>query len=90
MKLILFILLVFVIIISIVLDCRKVIDTFENKYVQDLAINRNAINSNLYNQDLLAKQDPSVYLFESENMMREETWYNTEKFDCKEAWGRLD
>lgn len=57
-----------------------------NQYTRDLGINRGAINSNLYNHNLLSIQDDAVYAFESNIMISEENIYNTEKYDCAEVW----
>ena len=84
-------LMVFVIILSVLLgsnNYKKNKDNVEcfDQYVDDLKINSGAINSNLYNKTMLAKQDRSVYEFENSNMMQESIIYNTVKFDCKEVW----
>lgn len=79
-------LLIFIIIIAILKGITNIENFYgPNQYITDLDINRDVINRELYFQSVLPKQDTEIYAFENNLMMQEESLYNTEKFDCKEA-----
>lgn len=81
--------LILIIIISIIIgtirDSKN--ELFENQYIRDTQLDRNAINAQLYDTALLKKQDLSAYTFQTSNQMAEEIYYNTEPFNCSEVWG---